>query len=291
MSTTSMTGFGHGEAREGGVSATAELSTVNRRQFDCHVVLPKEIAVLEPQVQALLQKYIRRGDVKGSVALSLGAASEMKVDLPLAEARLAALRDAAAKLGLRDDFSASALFLIPDAVRFAPPSIDARALWPVVSAALESAAKSLVAMRRREGRALAKDLAARLARLREIRAAIVARAAVSPEAYRDKLAQRLEKLAGGLAADPDLLARELVAFADRTDVTEEQTRLGSHLDQAERLMKSREPAGRALDFLCQEMLREINTTGSKACDAEIAAAVVEFKSVLETFREQVQNVE
>ena len=121
MPTTSMTGFGHGEAREGGVSATAELSTVNRRQFDCHVVLPKEIAVLEPQVQALLQKYIRRGDVKGSVALSLGAASEMTVDLPLAEARLAALRDAATKLGLRDDFSASALFLIPDAVRFAPP--------------------------------------------------------------------------------------------------------------------------------------------------------------------------
>ncbi len=291
MSTTSMTGFGRGEAREGGVSVTVELSTVNRKQFDCHVSLPREIAVLEPQVQTLLQKFIRRGDVKGSVTLSLGAASEMTVDLPLAEARLAALRDAAKKLGLRDDLSASTLFQIPDAVRFAPPAIDAQSLWPLVSSALEIAAKSLVAMRRREGRVLAKDLSARLARLGEIRGTIVRRAAVSPAAYRDKLAQRLEKLADGVPADPELLARELVVFADRTDVTEEQTRLGSHLDQAERLMKSREPAGRALDFLCQEMLREINTTGSKACDAEIAAAVVEFKSLLETFREQVQNVE
>ena len=292
MSTVSMTGFGRGEAGDGRISVVAELSTVNRKQFDSHLSLPKELSALEARIETLLRQYIRRGQIKGTVTVAFAKSTGgLTVDLDLARAQVAAVREAAQKLGLRDDLSARDLFQLPDVLVFNAPEADAEVFWPVVSKAVESAAKQLVAMRVREGRTLAKDVSGRLAHLRKLRAELVKRAKLSPVEYRDKLAERLKKLAGGIPADPEILARELVLFAARTDVTEELTRLGSHLEQAARIMKGDEPAGRQLDFLCQELLREINTTGSKCSDAEIARIVVEFKSILETIREQIQNFE
>ena len=292
MSTVSMTGFGRGEASDGRITAVAELSTVNRKQFDCHLSLPKELSVLESRIETLLHQFIRRGQIKGTVTVAFAKSTGgLTVNLDLAKAQVAAIREAAEKLGLRDDLSARDLFQLPDVVVFNAPEADSEVLWPVVSKAVEAAARQLVAMRVREGKTLAKDVSARLAHLRKLRAELVKRAKLSPIEYRDKLAERLKKLAGGVQADPEILAKELVLFADRTDVTEELTRLGSHLEQASRIMKGDEPCGRQLDFLCQELLREINTTGSKCSDAEIARTVVEFKSILETIREQVQNFE
>ncbi len=292
MSTVSMTGFGRGEASDGQITAVAELSTVNRKQFDCHLSLPKELSALESRIETLLHQFIRRGQIKGTVTIAFAKSTGgLTVNLDLAQAQVAAIREAAQKLGLRDDLAARDLFQLPDVLVFNAPEADSEVLWPVVSKAVEAAARQLVAMRVREGKTLAKDVAARLAHLRKLRTELVKRAKLSPIEYRDKLAERLKKLAGGVQADPEILARELVLFADRTDVTEELTRLGSHLEQATRIMKGDEPCGRQLDFLCQELLREINTTGSKCSDAEIARTVVEFKSVLETIREQVQNFE
>ena len=292
MSTISMTGFGRGEASDGRIAVVAELSTVNRKQFDSHLSLPKELAALESRIETLLRQFIRRGQMKGNVTVAFAKSTGgLTVNLDLAKAQVAAIREAADKLGLRDDLSVRDLFQLPDVFVFNAPEANAEALWPIVSKAVEAAAKQLVAMRVREGKALAMDVSARFATLRKLRTDLVKRAKLSPAEYRDKLAERIKKLAGGVPADPDLLARELVSFADRTDVTEELTRLGSHLDQASRIMKGDEPAGRQLDFLCQEILREINTTGSKCSDAEIARTVVEFKSILETIREQVQNFE
>jgi uncharacterized protein (TIGR00255 family) len=287
-----MTGFGRGEASDGQITAVAELSTVNRKQFDCHLSLPKELSALESRIETLLHQFIRRGQIKGTVTIAFAKSTGgLTVNLDLAQAQVAAIREAAQKLGLRDDLAARDLFQLPDVLVFNAPEADSEVLWPVVSKAVEAAARQLVAMRVREGKTLAKDVAARLAHLRKLRTELVKRAKLSPIEYRDKLAERLKKLAGGVQADPEILARELVLFADRTDVTEELTRLGSHLEQATRIMKGDEPCGRQLDFLCQELLREINTTGSKCSDAEIAKTVVEFKSVLETIREQVQNFE
>ena len=292
MSTISMTGFGRGEAGDGRITAVAELSTVNRKQFDCHLSLSKELAALESRIETLLRQFIRRGQIKGTVTIAFAKSTGgLTVNLDLARAQVAAVRDAAQKLGLQDDLSARDLFQLPDVIVFNAPEADSEVLWPVVSKAVEAAARQLVAMRVREGKTLAKDVSARLAHLRKLRAELVKRAKLSPIEYRDKLAERLKKLAGGVQADPEILAKELVLFADRTDVTEELTRLGSHLEQATRIMKGDEPCGRQLDFLCQELLREINTTGSKCADAEIARTVVEFKSILETIREQVQNFE
>ena len=292
MSTVSMTGFGRGEASDGRVTVVAELSTVNRKQFDCHLSLSKELAALESRIETLLHQFVHRGQIKGTVAVAFAKSTGgLTVNLDLAKAQVAAVREAAGKLGLRDNLSARDLFQFPDVLVFNAPEADAEALWPVVSKAIEAAARQLVAMRVREGKTLAKDVSARLAHLRKLRTELVKRAKLSSIEYRDKLAERLKKLAGGVPADPEILAKELVLFADRTDVTEELTRLGSHLEQASRIMKGDEPAGRQLDFLCQELLREINTTGSKCSDAEIARTVVEFKSILETVREQVQNFE
>lgn len=290
MAIRSMTGFGRGVAEADGFSAVVELSTINRKQFENCVLVPRELAVLESRVDATLRGAIRRGLVKGSIAVSTASAGAASIDMDLAAAQVSALRDAATKLGLADDLSASVLLSLPDAITL-KPRIDAEKAWPVIGRALSAALDSLSAMRLREGAVLAADLNGRLDALSGIRDEIARRAPTAPEMYRDKLEERIAKLSRGMTLDQETLAREVALFADRTDVSEELTRLGSHLDQARALLSSDEPAGRTLDFLCQEMLREINTTGSKSADAGITDAVISFKSLLETFREQVQNIE
>lgn len=291
MSINSMTGFGRGEAAGGGFSAVVELSTVNRKQFENCVAVPREFAALESRIDALLRKGIRRGLVKGTIAVSCASpAGAVSIDMDLARAQISAIRNAAAELGMPDDLKASVLLQLPDEV-VRSRTVDSAAVWPVVERAILEALRNLLAMRGREGEVLARDILVRLEKLSEIRDAIAVRAPLSPQEYRAKLLERIGRLSDGLPVDTDALAREVAFFADRTDVSEELTRLGSHLAQAAALLDSDEPAGRPFDFLCQEMLREINTIGSKSADSGITDAVIAFKSLLETVREQVQNIE
>ena len=295
MSLTSMTGFGRGEAIGHGIKVTVELSSINRRQFECHLALPRHLGALEANLYTLVQNGVRRGQVKGAVQISMApgsaAAGGLHVDLARAEAQIAALRRAGKRLGLRDDLGITHLLALPEAVTFDEQPDDPLKLWPLVQRAAATALDALQRMRAREGGALARDLRRRFKALRVLRARAARRAARAPADYRDALARRLARLGEGVAVDSALLARELVVFADRTDVSEELTRLESHLDQAETLIAGDAAAGRALDFLCQELLREINTVGAKANDAPLAALVVAFKSQLEAVREQIQNVE
>lgn len=291
-----MTGFGRGEARGRGVKITVEISSVNRKQFDCHVTLPRELAALEANLHALIQAGIHRGQVKGlvQVAASDGAANQdggIHVDATRAAAQLAALRRAARRLSLPDDLTASMLLQLPEVVRFAAHPDDPMALWSLVKTAASQALGNLHTMRRREGRALGRDLARRFRALRRLHTRLARRAAKVPAAYRANLARRIARAGVGEELDPAVLARELALFADRSDVSEELTRLSSHLNQAGRLSNGTEPAGRPLDFLCQEFLREINTVGSKSNDAQLTRLVVDFKAQLEAAREQIQNVE
>ena len=295
MSLGSMTGFGRGESAGHGIKVTVEFSSINRRQFECHLALPRNLGALEAHLHTLVQNGIRRGQVRGAVQVSMAPGNTdeggMRVDLPRAQAQVAALRRAGKRLGLRDDLSLAHLLALPGAVVFDAQPDDPLKLWPLVRQAAEAALDDLRRMRAREGAALARDLRRRFKALRVLRARAARRAERSPADFRDVLARRLARLGDGQSADPALLARELVVFADRTDVSEELTRLESHLDQADRLLAGDAAAGRTLDFLCQELLREINTVGSKANDAPLAALVVAFKSQLEAVREQVQNVE
>ena len=294
MNLCSMTGYGRGVARGAGLRVVCELASVNRKQLDVRIALPRALAVLEGRVAACVREHVSRGQVTGTLELGQteqAKAASVSVDLGLAAGYARALRTAARSLRVPPDFTLRDLLLMPDVLRREGPGAQAELAWPVIERALRLALKALVAMRAREGRRLGRDLRTRLAALAGLRERIAELAASVPARYRDQLARRLRDLARETPVDPAILARELAVAAERCDVTEELTRLASHFEEAGRLFAAREPAGRALDFLLQEMFREINTIGSKAGDAAISRLVVESKAELERVREQVQNVE
>lgn len=292
MSVISMTGFGRGVAHGHGVKVTVELGTVNRKQFDCHLNLPRSLASLEAKLHSLIHAAVARGHVKGGLEVAgEGAAGGISVDEDRARHFVAVLRRLARRLELQDDLAASDLLQLPDLIRMQAHPADPLELWPLIEQATKQALASLNVMRRREGRALERDLRRRLAALRRISQSIRVRAPQVPLACRRTLTARLRGLTAPHAPDVAMLARELALFADRCDISEEITRLASHFEQAEKFLSDAEPCGRSMDFLCQEMFREINTTGAKANDAAISRLVVSFKTGLEAVREQVQNVE
>ncbi len=295
MSLTSMTGRGVAAAAGRLARVEVELSSVNRKQLDVDVGLPRCLASFAAPVQQRVQSRLARGRVTGEIRATwteAAQASGVRVDLGLARAAVEALRAAAKKLDLPDDLQASDLLALPGLVTLERSARDLETLWPLVRQALDAALAKLQAMRKKEGAALGRDLRARLATLRKLAREIAARAPGVAATYRANLLARIAAALPGsdLAADERLL-KEVALFADKADVAEELVRLDSHFRQAEDLLKQGGVVGRALDFLVQEMGREINTVGSKANDAEIARRVVAAKAELERFREQVQNVE
>ncbi len=291
----SMTGRGTGAAAGRLARVEAELSSVNRKQLDVDVGLPRFLSAYEARVQEKIRRAVSRGRVTGEIRVAWTGAAQaagVRVDAGLARAAVTALRAAAKKLDLPDDLKASALLALPGIVAFEPGGRDLAALEPTLDKALDAALAKLKAMRKKEGAALGRDLRARLATLRNETAEIAARAPGVAGAYRANLLQRIAAaLPGTDLADDERLLREVALFADKADVVEELVRLDSHFRQADDLLKAGGVVGRTLDFLVQEMGREINTIGSKANDGEIARRVVACKAELERFREQVQNIE
>lgn len=294
MSVRSMTGYGRGLAAAKGLRVEVEISSVNRKQLDVQLTLPPILKLLESRVQDEISKRVSRGRVLVEVAIHESEQARrqaIRVDEEMAGAYVKALRKSAGRLGLRDDLTAEMLVKLPGVLHYQPIEEDAGKVWPILSAALGKALDDLLGMRAREGANLLKDLTRLLNELGRGLQAVQKRAPHVAGRYRDALLARLERAGLDTAADRDRLERELVLFADKSDITEEVARLESHLVQARALLKSGEPSGRALDFLAQEMFREINTIGSKANDGAIAGLVVEFKADLERWREQVQNIE
>ena len=294
MALSSMTGFGRGEASVGGIKIEVEVSSVNRKQFDVRVSLPKGLQILEPQIAECIHRRVARGSLTCAVTVEMSGSvrrAGVTVDAELAAAYVACLRRVARRLGLAGEASLDTLLRLPDVVRCEVlPTAQGR-LWPIVEKALQRALERLLAMREHEGAALERDLRRRLARLRRRTATLRRLAPTVAGRYRRALLARLGTAGLGDLSRDAAVAKEVVLFADRCDITEELVRLESHFRQADRLLGSREPAWRALDFVCQELFREINTTGSKANDAAIGRHVIAFKAELEAVLEQVQNVE
>lgn len=289
-SVMSMTGRGLGRASDSAGSVEVEISSVNRKQLDVVCALPREWTSLEPDVLPVVREALSRGRVYCDFRFSPapGAADSFTVDVTAARGFVSALRDAAARLGLRDDLSASLLLQWPDVVRRARnPGAD-ECLRRCALRALSKALASLKAMRRREGAALAADLRARFAVLRRLSTDIDRRAPAVAKRYAAALRERVKEVC---PEDDERLLREIALFADRSDITEERVRIASHLDQAAALLRDGGPVGRKLDFLVQELGREINTIGSKANDEKLSSLVIDFKAELERIREQVQNLE
>jgi uncharacterized protein (TIGR00255 family) len=294
MALISMTGFGRGEASRAGIRVEVELSAVNRKQLDVRVNLPRGLAALEAPLLLLIGKELSRGQVavNARVTEAGGTGSPtIRVDRVAAAQGVQALREAARALGLPDRLGAEVLLQLPHVLVTRDLTEDPERVWPVLSAAVRRGLAALVAMRRHEGGRLAHDVRGRLRQLTALRRKIARRAPGVNRAFEAALRERLTRAgAAPDRRDPQLL-KEVVLFADKSAVTEELVRLEAHVEHALELMRVNKPAGRALDFLCQEMFREINTIGSKCADGVIARCVVDFKAQLEAMREQIQNVE
>ena len=291
----SMTGYGRGGCARNGFKITVELSAVNRRQSEISLNLPRELEMLEAPIRDAINAKIARGRVVARVSVHAGAgklSARMHLNLPLARAYATELNRLARQLKLTGEVTLDQLVRAPGVLQTDEELVEAEKIWPVIEQALKPALTALVKMREREGAHLARDLAARIALMRKAVGKIQKQAPQTVENYRQQLLGRIQS-AGieNLAPDDERLLKEIVLFADRSDISEELTRLQSHFQQFEDCRKSKEPVGRTLDFLAQEMNREVNTIGSKANDAVVSREVVTLKAELEKFREQAQNVE
>jgi uncharacterized protein (TIGR00255 family) len=292
-----MTGFGRASFALGGSHFDVEVRSVNHRFLDLGVRMPRLLSAFEPDVRARVQERFARGKTDVSVSLPGGAAAAARVEIDLGAAAqyVEAAAALAAKHGLEGTLEPGALLSLPGVARAVERELEEAPLRAALLAALDAALDAADAMRRREGEALAADLRGRLARVTELAAAIEGRSGDVVQAQRERLRRRSEQLRQetGLV-DEARLAQEIVIAADRLDITEELVRLRSHVEQFGRILDEggpKQPAGRRLDFLLQELGREANTMGSKGTDAPIAHLVVDLKSELERVREQVQNVE
>lgn len=288
-----MTGFGRGEASGDAGRVTVEIKAVNHRFCEVVFRMPRQFSALEDRGRKLIQSKVARGRFEVYVAWEPSAeARAVKVDKDLALAYYNALRQLAEEIGSNQELSLDTLAKLPEVLSVEEGELTDDEIWALLEPALTQAMAGLITMREREGAILAADLAERLDRIEAFRSAALQRAPQVVEEYRQRLTRRLEELLPPTnPVDPQRLAQEVALFADRADVTEELQRLASHIGQFRQALQSDEAVGRKLDFLVQELGREINTIGSKADDAELTAAVVAAKSELEKIREQVQNLE
>jgi uncharacterized protein (TIGR00255 family) len=290
-----MTGYGRGEHIQEGYKITTELSSVNRRQAEISVYLPRELEPLEARVRSEINRRVARGRVTARISLQVTESaliSHAHVNIALAKAYARELKKLATELKISSELSLDTLVRAPGVFQVDSALADADHFWPGIAASLKDALDALIRMRTREGAHLAKDLKARISAMRKAVAKVRTEAPEMVARYRVQLRERIK--AAGLplpAEEEERLQKEIIYFADRSDISEEVTRLQSHFKQFDDCSRSDEPVGRTLDFLAQEMNREVNTIGSKASDTVIGREVVLLKTELEKFREQVQNVE
>jgi len=288
-----MTGYGRGEADHAGTKISVELNSVNRKQSDIVINLPRDLAVLEPRIRQTINEKISRGRMNVAIGLQVGAngASALALDTALARSYHEAMLTLQKELSAPGEITIGTILQAPGVMRSPEHTVDADDAWPVVQRALTSALGELVKMREREGKHLAKDL---IHRLKTLRQEIKEVRSLYPDVvkkYRTALRERLEKAGLDLPLDDERLLKEVTIFADRSDISEELTRLESHLAQFAHHLRKNEPVGRTLEFITQEIFRELNTLGAKSNDAGISQHVVACKSELEKIREQIQNLE
>ena len=291
----SMTGFGRAEAGGPTVSLVAEVRSVNHRHLDLALRLPRALAAFETDARRLIQRHLERGRVDVSVQLgpAVGApAQQVRVDAALAAEYVARARELGRVANIAGDVTLAWVLERPGVVRLEEVDAPApEALWPLLAEALARALDELVARRRVEGAALGTELAALLAELRAQVEVVSARVPGALARYQERLRERIRALLGDASADQGRVLTEVAVWAEKTDVHEELTRLRAHLEQLALVLDRGGACGRALDFLIQELNREVNTIASKADDLEISQAALAAKGVIEKMREQVQNLE
>ncbi len=289
----SMTGFGAGSAPLNGSTLRVEISGVNRKQTEIAINIPRAWGELETRVRELISSAVSRGRI--NVLISLQANKEAPAAFTLQHDKLTALQaqlgEAESVLGRKVETSLESLIRLGIISEETESDISAEEAWEAIEPALQQALQAFLQLRAQEGSNLRQDLLSRIAALHIYREDIIARSTGVAQRHKEVLLKRLEESGLPLPADDERIIKEIALYADRCDISEETTRLASHLEQFANICDKQEAVGRTLDFMCQEIFRELNTTGSKANDAVLAQIVVAAKTELEKIREQVQNVE
>lgn len=290
----SMTGFGRGEFGNESYNFKVEIKAVNHRYNDIIVKMPRHIGYLEESVKKIIKTEINRGkiDVYINVEYINESAIEVKVDIPLAKSYKSALEGLSKELDLEENVRLFNILGLSEIIKTERKELDEDTAWTCLKEALSIALKDIMKMKTAEGEELKNDMISKLYRIETIVLEIEERSPMVVLEYKDRLKERISELLDkDINIDEDRITSEVVIFADKSNINEEIVRLKSHVKQFLSILEENESIGRKLDFLIQEMNREINTIGSKANDMLISQNVVEIKSELEKIREQVQNVE
>ena len=295
----SMTGYGSAKGASGAggasgaIDVTVEVRSVNNRYLDCNFRLPRVYTAMEDALKSTVTRSISRGKVDVYVSIDASRADMVTVRLnkPLADAYIEALRAISETYGLKNDISALELTRYPDVIQIDKSEADLETLSADVCAVLEAALLDFDAMRSREGAHLSADIEERLNTIESLTKRVEECSPRSVAEYRARLEAKMTEILQSKDVDETRILMEAAIFADRVAVSEETVRLKSHVGQLRAMLKSREPVGRKLDFLIQELNREANTIGSKGNDAEMARIVVDLKAEIEKIREQAQNIE
>ncbi|MFQ5949567.1 MAG: YicC/YloC family endoribonuclease [Nitrospiria bacterium] len=289
----SMTGFGRAEGSYKGRSFVVELRSVNHRYCEVVVRLPKQLALLEEPIKKRVRGCIARGRIELSVSAngSADALKRFKIDLESADAYYRLLKKLKRELRLPGEIDIGLLSRFREVVTVVEPPEKIEPWARVINKTLDRAIAALEKMRQEEGRALEKDFSGHLRMISEKLSLIEGREEDVVRAYYRRLRKRVSELSENINIDPARLSQEAAIYAERSDISEERARLKTHIEQFRKMLHKKEAVGRSLDFLLQEMNREVNTIGSKANDAAISLHVVAMKGELEKMREQVQNIE
>lgn len=289
----SMTGYGRGVKAGEVYSVAIDLKSINHRYLEFYFKIPKMYYFLEDRLRRDISSKISRGKLEVTVNIERfnPANSLVELDKTLLNSYITAIQGMKKALQLKGKLQLSTVIGLPNIFKLNQPEENLDMLFAITGEALTEAISSLIMARESEGASLCSDLKARVNYLEKLRNDLLAFAPEVVEIYREKLSKRIQELAGGVDVDPNRLATEIAIFADKTDINEELVRTGSHLQQFIEALQLNEPVGRRLDFIIQELNREINTVGSKANDLRITQIVIDFKAELEKIREQVQNIE
>ena len=290
----SMTGYGRAKREIGGRNILVEIKSVNNRYLDCTIKVPKIFGFLEDKIKSYLSaKGISRGKLEVYVSIDILEEIGISVELDTAYATsyIAALRRLSAEFGLTNDITTMAVAANRDIFSVKKADEDMEREWNNVLPVLEEATAAFIAAREREGANMKADIEAKKCRVMELAAKIAPLSEADVKNQYAKIEARIKQLIGDVAVDEARLITECAIFADKIAIDEELVRLASHFEAFDSILASNDPVGRKLDFLLQEINRETNTIGSKACDVAIAKIVVEIKSELEKIREQIQNIE
>lgn len=290
----SMTGYGRGEVETEIHKVTIEMKSVNHRYSEVLVKMPKKLNMFEDRIKNMVKNSISRGRLEIYINFDeqVGEDFIMKPNFAVIDQYVNSLNAIMDRYEIKEDISLSLLARYPDALSIEYKQADEELIWKLLEEAMQKTLDSMMEMRKNEGDKLAEDILGRVSGIQETLEKIEAQSPQLVEAYQTRLQDRIKELLSGVAeVDEVKIIHEVAIFADKTNIAEEVVRLRSHFVQIEEICKSGGAIGRKLDFLIQEMNREINTIGSKSPDINIANAVVEVKSEIEKIREQVQNIE